>query len=167
MNKNLLLNFSVDKENKKIKVEREFEAPVADVWAAWTQRELLDDWWAPKPWKARTKSMDFKNGGAWLYAMVGPDGSEHWARADFSNITLFKSYEATDAFCDQDGNINKALPSARWINKFNEGGHSTTVSIEIGYDKLEDLEQYIEMGFKEGFTAALVNLDDIFAKRYA
>lgn len=167
MNKNLLLDFSVDRENKKIKVKREFEAPVADVWAAWTQQELLDQWWAPKPWKARTKSMDFKNGGTWLYAMVGPDGSEHWARADFSNITLMKSYQAKDAFCDKEGNINTEMPRSLWNNMFSEGGSSATVSIEIEYEKLEDLEKYIEMGFKEGFIAAMTNLDEIFAKKYA
>jgi len=46
----LLMKFSVDKENNKIKVKREFAAPVAKVWAAWTEGHLLDQWWAPKPW---------------------------------------------------------------------------------------------------------------------
>jgi len=38
----LFLNFSVDKENKKINVEREFAAPVSKVWAAWTESQLID-----------------------------------------------------------------------------------------------------------------------------
>ncbi|MDZ7624970.1 MAG: SRPBCC domain-containing protein [Ignavibacteriaceae bacterium] len=61
------MDFIVDKQNNKVKVTREFAAPLSKVWAAWTQSELLDQWWAPKPWKAKTKEMEFKEGGHWLY----------------------------------------------------------------------------------------------------
>jgi len=163
MKSSLLMNFSVDKENKKIKVEREFAAPVDQVWAAWTQSDILDKWWAPKPWKARTKSMDFRVGGYWLYAMVGPEGEEHWARADYKSITPLKSYSALDAFCDENGDINTDYPRSAWTNKFSESSDKTLVSIEIQYDELSDLEATLEMGFKEGFAAGMENLDELFA----
>lgn len=159
MRHNLLMNFTVDKENKKIKVEREFAATRDKVWAAWTKSELLDQWWAPKPWKARTKSMDFTEGGFWLYAMVGPDGSEHWARADYHAIKEGESFSALDAFCDENGVLNTEFPRSFWTNTFKENSKSTIVNIEISYKELEDLEKIIEMGFKEGFTAGLENLD--------
>ena len=98
MKSSLLMDFSVEKENSTIKVKREFAAPLEKVWAAWTQSELLDQWWAPKPWKARTKSMNFSVGGFWLYAMVGPDGTEHWARADYKAIASLKSFKGEDFF---------------------------------------------------------------------
>jgi len=156
------MNFSVDKENSKIKVEREFAAPVAKVWSAFTESEILDQWWAPEPWKARTKTMDFREGGYWLYAMVGPDGSEHWARADYRSITPLKNYTATDNFCDSNGNPTGTIASAKWVNSFNETEGMTLVTIEIQFEKLADLETHIEMGFKEGITAALENLDALF-----
>ena len=161
MKSSLLMNFSVDKENKKIKVKREFAAPITKVWAAWTESKLLDQWWAPKPWKGKTKTMDFKEGGYWLYAMVSPDETEHWARADFKSIIPLKSYTVQDAFCDAHGNINHSLPIPLWIVKFSETSNSTIVSIEIEFNDLSDLEKIIEMGFKEGFTAALENLDKL------
>jgi uncharacterized protein YndB with AHSA1/START domain len=164
MKTDLLVNFSVDKENNKIKVEREFAAPVANVWAAWTQSNILDQWWAPKPWKARTKSMDFKEGGYWQYAMVGPEGEEHWARLDYKSIAPLKSFTGIDAFCDAEGNINPAFGRSTWTNQFAGTSDSTTVSIDIQYDTLADLEQIIQMGFKEGFLAAMENLDEIFQK---
>lgn len=163
MKSNLLMNFSVDKENKTIKVEREFAASIDKVWAAWTQSDILDKWWAPKPWKAQTKSMDFSVGGYWLYAMVGPEGEKHWARADFESISPLQSYSAQDSFCDENGEINTEFPRSIWTNKFSELSDKTLVSIEIGYDKLSDLEATIEMGFKEGFTAGMENLDELFA----
>ncbi|TDE12828.1 SRPBCC family protein [Dyadobacter psychrotolerans] len=163
MKNDLLMNFSVDKENKKILVEREFAAPLANVWSAWTESEILDKWWAPKPWKARTKTMDFSVGGYWLYAMVGPEGEEHWARADYEAITPLKSYSAEDAFCDKNGKINTDFPRSIWTNRFTEKSDKTLVSIEIKYKQLSDLETTIEMGFKEGFTAGMENLDELLS----
>ena len=164
MKSSLLMNFSVDKENKKIKVEREFAAPLPKVWAAWTDPKLLDQWWAPRPWKARTKTMDFRPGGYWLYAMVGPDNSEHWAKLDYKTISPQKQFSGQDAFSDPNGNVNKELPRSMWTNVFKPNNDSTIVNIEISYDKLDDLEKILEMGMREGFTAAMENLDELFAK---
>jgi uncharacterized protein YndB with AHSA1/START domain len=61
MKSDLFMEFTVDKANSKVSVKREFAAPLQDVWAAWTESELLDQWWAPKPWKAKTKIMDFRS----------------------------------------------------------------------------------------------------------
>ncbi|POY37883.1 ATPase [Solitalea longa] len=159
----LTFDFSVDKENKTINVKREFAAPLSRVWAAWTQSELLDKWWAPKPYRAKTKTMDFKEGGYWLYAMVSPDNEEFWCRADFHKIVPLKSYAGLDAFCDAAGTINQDFPQSFWSNSFNDYNDNTLVNIEIKYEQLEDLEKIIEMGFKEGFTAGLENLDELLA----
>ncbi len=61
---------SKDAANKKLIVVREFDAPLEQVWKAWTDSNILDKWWAPKPWKAKTKSMDFREGGTWLYSLM-------------------------------------------------------------------------------------------------
>ncbi|KQX02898.1 SRPBCC domain-containing protein [Flavobacterium sp. Root420] len=165
MKSNLLMNFTVDKENSTVNVKREFNAPLADVWSAWTQPEILDQWWAPSPWKARTKSMDFKEGGRRLYAMVGPQGEEHWAIADFTSITPKSNFKYQDAFSDSEGNLNKDFPRSDWNVNFSEQGTSTIVDIAIKHKNLSDLEKIIEMGFKEGFTIAMEGLDEIFASR--
>lgn len=162
MKNDLLLNFSVDKDNRKIKVQREFAAPLKKVWAAWTQSDILDQWWAPKPYKTQTKSMDFSVGGFWLYAMIGPEGDTHWCRADYKLIETLKNYSALDAFCDENGAVNEDFPRSLWSNSFRGNGPSTTVNIEIEYKQLADLEKIIEMGFREGFTAAMQNLDALF-----
>ena len=58
--------YTKDVANNKMTVVRQFDAPVEQVWRAWTESELLDQWWAPLPWKAKTKKMDFREGGSWL-----------------------------------------------------------------------------------------------------
>ena len=156
--------FTQDLTNKKIKVTREFDAPVTQVWKAWTESELLDQWWAPKPWKANSLSMDFRNGGRWLYYMEGPDGSREYCRADYKSIRTNKSYECLDAFCDEKGTIKPEFPRMEWLVEFNQAHAGTQVEVEITFASVEDLEKIIKMGFKEGFAAAHNNLDELLAK---
>ena len=159
MNSNLLFDFTVNKTNNTVNVHREFAADLALVWDAWTKPELLDQWWAPKPYKTQTKFMDFREGGHWLYAMVSPENEMHWGRNDYQKIDLQKSFTGLDAFCDEQGVFNKELPRTQWTNTFAEAGDKTLVSIVATYPSLADLEKIIALGFKEGFTMALENLD--------
>lgn len=156
----ILFNFLVDKENRKIKVQRSFNAPIDLVWSAWTEAEILDKWWAPKPWRAETKSMDFKEGGRWLYCMIGPEGERHWALFDYDKIIKEKSFSGSDAFCDENAQIADTMPRSFWENNFTDKTDSTIVDIEISFKELSDLETTIQMGFKEGFTMGLENLDE-------
>jgi uncharacterized glyoxalase superfamily protein PhnB/uncharacterized protein YndB with AHSA1/START domain len=159
MNASLLFDFTVNKEKNTINVKREFAAELGLVWDAWTKAELLDYWWAPKPYKAVTKSMDFRVGGHWLYCMVSPENVEQWCRVDYKKIETRKSFSAKDAFCDKNGAVNSELPSFLWTNRFHEDAETTIVDVTIAFDDLADLEKIISMGFKEGFTMTLDNLD--------
>jgi len=159
MNSNLLFNFTVNKDENTIHVQREFAAELDLVWDAWTDPALLDQWWAPKPYRARTKTMDFREGGYWLYAMISPENVEHWCKADYKKIDVKKSFTGLDAFCDENGKVNTDFPRSLWNNVFTEGAATTTVNITVQYNSLADLEKIIAMGFKEGFTMALGNLD--------
>ncbi|PHN01576.1 SRPBCC family protein [Flavilitoribacter nigricans] len=161
MSKAILFNFDVDKENKRVLVERMFDAPADLVWAAWTEAELLDQWWAPRPWRSKTKEMEFAVGGRRLYAMLGPEGEEHWALADYSSIAPNSNFQYLDAFCDEHGTINEDFPRSDWSIDFKPSGDATLVQVEIKHERLADLEKIIELGFREGFTIALQGLDDI------
>jgi uncharacterized protein YndB with AHSA1/START domain len=161
MTTNLAFDFSVDKAKNTITVKREFAAQRALVWDAYTKPEILDQWWAPKPYKTKTKSMDFKVGGRWLYAMVGPQGEEHWCIVDYTAIQAQKKFAGLDAFADSKGTINKEMPRSKWEVTFSDKGQSTLVEIFISYDDLAQLEATIKMGFKEGLAMAMENLDEL------
>lgn len=92
----------------------------------------------------------------------GLKGDVHWSRADFTSIAPLKSYSLLDAFCDESGKINESLPRAKWNVQFTESGNSTLVTIDVKFEKPSDLEGTLDMGFKEGFIAAMENLDEIF-----
>jgi uncharacterized protein YndB with AHSA1/START domain len=157
--------YTKDQENKKLKVTREFDGPLDKVWAAWTESEILDQWWAPRPWKAFTVSMDFKPGGKWLYYMQGPDNSRHYCRVDFKSITPGKQFVSEAAFCDENGNINKDMPIMYWKVDFNKSGDETKVDVELSFNTIEEMNKIIEMGFKEGFAMGLNQLDELLASK--
>jgi len=159
MNPDLTYDFIVDKENNVITVKREFAAGVPLVWDAYTKSEILDQWWAPKPWKAETKKMDFKVGGTWLYAMRGPAGEEHWSIAQYTTIEPQKKFIGVDAFTDSNGTINPELPQSTWEVTFAPKGEHTLVEMKITYPSLAQLEETIKMGFKEGLAMGMENLD--------
>ena len=163
MSKNLNFDFVVNKDNNTIKISREFAAHISLVWDAYTKSEILDKWWAPKPWKARTKKMDFRVGGSWLYAMVGPAVEEHWALAEYQVIEFQKKFTGLDGFTDADGNLNKAMPQSKWEVNFTDKGNITLVEFVITYPDLAQLETTIEMGFKEGLSMAMEGLDELLA----
>ena len=166
MNPILHFDFAINKNNNTINVEREFAADLATVWDCWTRPELLDLWWAPKPYRTRTKSMDFREGGRWLYAMISPENVPHWCKADYQSIDPHKSFSGLDAFCDENGKENEEFPRALWNNRFRMNTDVTSVNITIQYKTLADVEKIISMGFKEGFTMALENLDQYLEERF-
>ena len=165
MESNLLMNFTVDKENKTVNIKREFNASLSDVWSAWTEAEILDQWWAPAPFKSQTKSMEFKEGGRRLYAMVGLEGEERWSSFDYTSISPKTNFKYASTFCDSEGKPNSEFASSFWSVSFSEQDNSTFVDIAIKRDSLPELEKLIEMGFKEGITVTMKSLDKIFETR--
>lgn len=149
--------------NKQLKVDREFNAGIAQVWKAWTDSEILDQWWAPLPYKANTMKMDFREGGQWLYYMQGPNNDRHYCTVTYDTIIPEQSFTGLDAFCDENGTINNDFPVMRWDVSFTQTGEKTTVVILISFDSEDDLKKIVEMGFKEGFRMAHENLDKVLA----
>jgi len=148
-----------DLKEKSIHISREFEAPVNTVWRCFTESELLDQWWGPAPWRAETKSMNFSVGGYWLYAMVGPENEKHWGRMNYIAIDPFKSFDLEDAFCDENGNFNPTLPVSKGRNVFTKTQTGTLVEFIVHYPTEADLEKIIEMGFEQGITICLDQLE--------
>ncbi len=150
-----------DPSGKKLIVTRSFNAPVDKVWQAWTESSFLDKWWAPKPYRVETKEMNFTKGGKWLYAMVSPEGEKHWCRVDFTAIDEGRSFSADNSFCDEEGNLIPDFSVGHWTNRFEAAGDTTNVTVELAFDTEADLEKIVAMGFKEGFTMGLSNLDEL------
>ncbi len=157
----LQFDFTVHKNDNTIRIKREFDAGLELVWKAWTTAEILDQWWGPKPWRTETKTMDFREGGFWHYAMVGPQGERHWSRADYISIKAEEFFKARDGFCDENGVPHPDYPENIWENTFIPKENTVLVDMKLVFDSLADLEKTIEMGFKDGITMGLNQLDEL------
>ena len=159
MKNNLLFDFTVDKATKTVLINREFDAGLSLVWDAFTKQEILDQWWAPKPWASKTKVMNFEVGGRRFYAMVSPEGQERWSIQKYTSISPKTNFKMSNAFADKDE--NPELPGSDWDLNFSEQNGTTKVSITIKNESLARLEKMIEMGFKGGMTMGLQQLDEL------
>lgn len=156
--------FEADLAAKKIHISRDFNAPIEKVWKAWTDPEIIEKWIAPKPWKAETKIWDFTVGGVWLYAMVGTEGQKHWVYAKFTAIENSSAFSSMGMFCDGDGNPVHDAPKSYKDTKFSSiDGDRTRVDSVITFEEESTIKMFVEMGFKEGTTASLNNLDELLA----
>ncbi|NQD69545.1 SRPBCC domain-containing protein [Sphingobacterium shayense] len=163
MKNKLVFDFIVNKEHKTIHISREFNAHLGLVWQAWTDPELLDRWWGPQPWRAETKTMDFREGGFWLYAMVGPEGEKHWSKTNFVSIMKEKYFSSKGGFSDENGVLNPAFPQNLWENTFIADDNKVRVEMLLTYDSIDGLEKEMDMGFKEGMTLDFEQLDELLS----
>jgi uncharacterized protein YndB with AHSA1/START domain len=155
-----------DFKEKSILVSREFNAPLENVWRAYTEKELLDQWWGPSPWHVETKHMNFSVGGHWLYAMVSPDGNKHWARVNYTAIEPKTSYALEDGFCDEHGNMNTAMPMTKGQNVFTKTETGTRVDFKLIYSSEADLQKVVAMGMEQGITLCMDQLEVLLGKQH-
>ena len=161
MTTSLLFDFTVDKLTSTVYVKREFEAGQQLVWEAFTKQEILDLWWAPKPWVSKTRYMNFAVGGRRVYAMCGPGGEEFWSVQQYTDITPIANFKQISLFTDKDENINNVFSPAEWNLDFSEAEGITTVSIAINHKTPDALEKMAKMGFQGGFTMTLNYLSEL------
>jgi uncharacterized protein YndB with AHSA1/START domain len=88
-----------------VAVTRLFDAPVEQVWAAWTEGTEVMKWWGPAPFTCPEARMDVREGGASVVSMRSPDGFEIWMRWDYATVIPNVRMEYSQNMCDRDGNL--------------------------------------------------------------
>lgn len=101
--KNAKTNLSTEKY-PLVQITRTFQAPVKRVWNAWSDGDVIKQWWGPRGFTAPSAKMDFREGGKYLLAMQAPDGKIMWSGGVIKEIIPNKKLIWTDHFSDQDGN---------------------------------------------------------------
>lgn len=69
------LNNLVGVAERTMLLQRVIKAPRDIVWGAWFNPETLPQWWGPDGFSCRTQRIDLREGGEWVFDMVGPDGT--------------------------------------------------------------------------------------------
>ncbi len=163
MSAGLQFDFTVDRARNTLTLIREFDAGRQLVWDCYTKSELLDKWFAPNPMTTRTRTMKFKEGGHWHYAMIDTDGKEYWGLTEYVTIKPIDYYTSIDAFSNEKGEINRDLPRAQWKVTFSDKEAKTLVHTLVQYHSLADLESVINMGMEDGMRLTLEKLDELLS----
>lgn len=158
------ITFNKDSENG-IFVMKVYKADVSTLWDYFTKSELLDQWWAPKPWQCETEKMDFRENGTWLYAMKGPTGEKHFGVVGYGEIMPHRSIASTDAFADDKGMVRTDLPQTSWLIGFTGIDEGTKMTFNLSFNSAEEMKRIIEMGFEEGFKMGLNQLEDLLYEK--
>ena len=157
----------------EIVITREFDAPRERVWKAWTEPELVKQWWGPEQFTAPSIKIDLRVGGKYIFAMHGPAGSE-WDKDMYSagvykEIVPNEKLVVTDYFSDENGNKlppaqygqDAAFPSEMKVTVlFEEIGKGKT-RLSIVYPKPETEAQFqamLKSGMQEGWNSSLNKL---------
>jgi len=160
---NMLFDFTVNKDTNSIHITREFAADQDLVWDAFTKPEILEQWYAPKPFRLQTKEMDFRVGGRWLYTMISTDTEPptRYSLAEYIEIDPKNSFTSRNSFSDENGNpIDGVFTSSITTTSFKGEPGKTTVNIVKKMASLAQLEQFAASGFIEGTAVGYRNLDE-------
>ena len=85
-------------------ITREFDAPRALVFKAWTEAERLARWWGPKGFSVEVGSFDLRPGGVFHYSQRAPNGAELWGKFVYHEVVAPERLVFTSSFADPDGN---------------------------------------------------------------
>jgi uncharacterized protein YndB with AHSA1/START domain len=116
-------------------VSRAFDVPRQRVWAAWTERAQLMEWFGPKGFKMPAAKLDFRPGGSFHYCLEAPNGDEMWGKFIYREIAPLERIVFVGSFSDEDGSSTRHPLSATWpletlsTIRFTEGGGGATVTL--------------------------------------
>lgn len=102
-----IMSFNVEKY-PLVQLTRKFQAPVERLWQAWTEPELMKQWWGPENYSCPECKMDVREGGKSLLAMKGPDGKVQYTGGTYEEVIPNRKLVTTDQFTDKDGNLMTA-----------------------------------------------------------
>jgi uncharacterized protein YndB with AHSA1/START domain len=144
-------------------LERTIAVPPERVWAAWTEPELLMQWFTPAPWKTVAVDVDVRPGGRCVTTMESPDGDQYpnagcYLQVEPNRLLVFTS-AMTENFrpvAPSNGAGDLAFTARIEIAPSPDGGtHYRAIAMHADEDAAK---QHSDMGFAEGWGAALDQL---------
>jgi uncharacterized protein YndB with AHSA1/START domain len=147
-------------------LERDVAVPVAKVWAAWTQADLLKQWFTPKPWETSEAEIDLRPGGIFRTVMRGPDGEEGGGTGCILEVVEHERLVWTGVLgpgfrpnpVSTDGPVFTAV-----ITFEDNGSGGTRYRALAKHVSPDNAASHAEMGFNEGWGTCLDQLVELMS----
>jgi uncharacterized protein YndB with AHSA1/START domain len=133
----------------EILITREFAAPKALVYRAWTTPELIKRWWSAKRGTVTVAEVDLRVGGRWRYAMMTHSGFEVAFHGEYRELIENERIVSTEVY--------EGMPDGEALNTvtFAEAAGRTKLTILVQHAKREHRDAHIESGMEDGLQDAL------------
>jgi uncharacterized protein YndB with AHSA1/START domain len=148
--------------NRELFISRVINAPPEKLFRAWTEPDLIVQWFTPAPWKTVKAETDLRPGGASLIVMRGPDGNEFPNRGVYLEIIKNKKIVFTDAYTKAWEPSGK--PFMTGVLTFEDLGGKTKYTARVYHWTETDREAHEKMGFHAGWGKATDQLEALVAK---
>ncbi len=150
--------------DRELILRRVINAPREKVFQAWTQPELMKQWFTPRPWTTPVIEIDLRPGGANLIVMRGPDGTEFPNRGVYLEVVPNERLVFTDAYTRAWEPSEK--PFMTVVLTFEDaGGGKTNYTARAMHWSVADRETHEKMGFHTGWGIATDQLEALLQKR--
>lgn len=140
-----------------LSITRRIQAPRQLLWRAWTEPELVKQWFTPRPWTTPIVELDVRPGGRSRMVMRGPDGSEHDNLGVYLEVVPGQRLVFTDAYTEAWTPSEK--PFMTGVIEFEDEGNGTRYTATARHWTEEDRAGHEQMGFQAGWNAATDQLE--------
>ena len=140
-----------------VDIERVLDAPLADVYRAYSEPELIAQWLGPHGYEMDVGRFDLRDGGEWAYVHRAPEGGEFAFRGSFHSVRPLESITQTFEYLGAPGHVS--LESVT----FEDLGGSTRIRGHAVYQSVEDRDAMIASGMEHGVVEGFERLDSLLA----
>ena len=153
---------TTETENRDLELTRLIDAPRHKLYRAWTEPDLLKQWFAPLPWTTPHAELNVRPGGGNLIVMRGPDGNEFPNRGVYLEVVPNERLVFTDAYTT--AWEPSAKPFMTVILTFEDEGGKTRYTARVRHWTVADREAHEKMGFHEGWGRCADQLVELVAR---
>lgn len=148
-------------DDRTLQISRLIPAPRLAIWRAWTEPDLLMQWFCPKPWRVSRAELDVRPGGRNLIVMQGPEGQEFPNPGVYLEVDPGRRLVATDAFTEAWTPSDKPFMVLEVLLADEAGG--TRYTAMAHHWTAEAKAEHEAMGFHEGWGKATDQLAELVA----
>jgi uncharacterized protein YndB with AHSA1/START domain len=138
-----------------IDIERVVDAPVADVYRAYTDRALYAQWVGPRGYEMEVLKFDVRGGGEWAFVHHTPDGGAFGFHGSYHGVQPLERIVQTFEYEGVPGHVSLEAVS------FEDLGGSTRIRVHTVFQSLEDRDGMVATGMAMGVTEGFEQLDEL------
>ena len=148
--------------DRELVLTRLIDAPREKLFRAWTDPDLLKQWFAPLPYTTPVAELDVRPGGANLVVMRGSDGNDLPNRGVYLEVVENERLVFTDAYTE--AWVPSEKPFMTVILTFEDEGGKTRYTARVRHWTVADREAHEKMGFHQGWGQCADQLAALVAK---